>query len=370
MKFTCLKENLGKSINIVHRVIPSKSTLDILKNILIEAENDTLTLSGTDQTTSIKTNVKASIDAPGKITVSAKKIKDLIDNISSRTLDIELKKDILHLISDTAKTKINGINAHDFPELPNMETNDIFIEVDPKTLNTALNYITFATGGPDSQPVLTGVLLSYADDLLTLVGCDGFRLAEKSIPISSHSESNTPFSIIVPARILSEICKIFGDDQLKIGVNTNENSIILSDSQTQATTVVISGQYPNYKAIIPQNTSTQIQVEADALLEAISLANVFNGDENKTVKIHFNPEGNVTITAKSSEDGTHESNLPAKITGSAMEIAFKSKYLLDYLNIHKGTTLTIDASSAAAPIKVTANNHDKYVYVVMPMQVR
>lgn len=368
MKFTCLQENLAKGLNIVTKAVPTKGTLPILTNVLINAQNGRLKLSATNLETTITTYVGASIEKEGAITVPAKLLRDFIANLPPSTVTFQLHDEILNLTSDKTKSKFNGISAEDYPVLPELSDDIPSIQVDPKAFLNSISYVAFAAATDESRPIFTGVFLKFEAGKLTVAASDGYRLAEKTIPAEGSVET---FTTIIPAKTLIEIARIFGaaTEPIKIALNAGENLVMFKGEDTLISSRILDGQYPNYKAIVPTAQILSAEFIAQELLEAVRLTSIFSKDNNP-IKIKFDPSGNIHIITSTQEIGEHQSKITAQIEGEAMEVAFNSKYLIDLLNNAKSERIKLTSNGKLAPCLITLVEDTEYLHIIMPMQVQ
>lgn len=371
MKFSCLQENLAKGLQTVSKAIPVKGPLPILTNVYIAAESGRLKLVATDLETTIITYVGASIDEEGAITVPARILREFVANLSPETIESKLEHDTLHMTSQKTKSKFNGTNATDFPELPTIEEGVDVIEVDPKEFAHAVATVSFAAATDESKPIFTGIYLSFSDDKLTIASTDGFRLSEKMMVLKTKSKD---FSTIIPAKTLSEVAKIFvgSSEPLKITISDDANMAIFQSEDTTVYTRILDGQYPDYKRIIPGTSTLKAKLNANEFLDAVKLTNIFLKDaDNNTLKIRFDPKGVVRVASLSDEQGSHESELPAEVDGEMLEIAFSAKYLLDFLNNVKCQMLMFETNGnkTACILRPQDNEHENFFHIIMPIQI-
>jgi DNA polymerase-3 subunit beta len=176
MKFSCLQENLSKGLQIVTRAIPIKSSLPILANVLISTENGRVKLSSTNLETAITTYIGASVKEEGSVTIPAKLIKEFVTNLSPSTIEAHIENDTLHITSQKTKSKFNGNNSSDYPELPSFSDKLKFVSIDPKLFNDAVSMVAFASGSDSTRPIFTGVNVIVTGNKLILTSTDGFRL--------------------------------------------------------------------------------------------------------------------------------------------------------------------------------------------------
>jgi len=368
MKFSCLQENLSKGLQTVSRAVPTKSSLPILSNVLIIAENGRLKLCATNLETTIITHVGASVEKEGSITIPARLIKEFIINLSPNTITAHLEGETLHISSQKTKTKFNGTSAGDYPELPTFPSEKKYLELDPKAFNAAVSVVAFASGADESRPIFTGVFLSHSENKLTIASTDGFRLSEKVIKVEGKAPD---FSTIIPAKTLLEVARIFSTsvEPLKFALGEDENMAFFESEDTLVATRILDGQYPDYKKIVPKETILSASVLAEEFLEAVKLTNIFAKESNSTIRIRFGPESTIKIISLSEETGHHESNLDGEVEGETMEIAFNSKYLLDFLNNVKSERITFVTNGNVSPCLIKPEDHEDFIHIIMPIQL-
>jgi DNA polymerase-3 subunit beta len=345
-----------------------KSPLPILSNLLISAADDRLMLAASNMETTITTYVGASIEEDGSITVPAKLLKDFVTNLSPDTIDANLQNEILHLSSEKTKSRFNGTTAEDFPELPQFPKDARYLELDPQLFAATIGVVTFASGTDESRPIFTGVYLNYEDNELTVASSDGFRLSEKVHNLDSGVEK---FTVVIPAKTLAEVARIFADaeEPIKFALNENENLALFASEDTLVATRILEGQYPDYKTIVPQETILTAKFPTDEFVEAVRLTSLFAKEGDNAIKIKFDPEGTIKVSSLAEETGEHESKLAAEIDGEPLELAFNSKYLLDFLNNVKSESVVLSTNGAITPCLLKPNGHEKFIHVIMPMQV-
>lgn len=368
MKFSCLQENLAKGLQTVMHAVPAKSSLPILSNVLISTDNGRLKLASTNLETAISTFVGASIDEEGSTTIPARLLKDFITNLPPGTINAQVKDEILVINSKNTKSKFNGSSAHDFPELPTFPKKSKGLELDPTILNEVISLVAFASGTDSSRPVFTGVSITFSKGKLTFAATDGFRLSEKIISVKSDAED---FSVVLPAKTLSEVAKIFSSssEPIQFTLNQDENLALFKSEDTLIATRILDGQYPDYKKIIPTEHVVKADFNTIDFFEAVRLTDIFAKEGNNTIKVRFDPEGKIKITSLSEETGQHESIFAAEIEGELVEIAFNSKYLLDFLTNIKSEKIEFLSNGNVSPCLFGPDNQKDFIHIIMPMQI-
>ena len=369
MKFSTLQENLAKGIQTVSKALPTKGSLPILSNVLITAKDGKITLSTTNLETAIITNIGATIDEEGSITIPAKLLKEFVGTLSSGTVKAELKGQTLHLAANKTKSRFNGIGSQDYPQLPGVPKDADLMEITPADLTDAASVVAFAAGTDSSRPVFTGVLLIHKGSKLTIVATDGCRLSEKTIKVSGKAKKE--FSTIIPAKTFMEVSRIFGaaEEPIKLVLNESENLTLFYTDDTMVATRILEGQYPDYKKIIPTETTMKATFPSEEFLQAVKLTNIFAKEANNPIKVRFDPAGEIRIVSLKEETGEHESILEAEVEGELMEIAFTSRYLLDFLSNIKSERIVVETGGNITPCLLKPQGHEEFLHLIMPVQL-
>ncbi len=369
MKFTCLQENLSDALNKVYRAVPTKSDLPILSNILISAEDNRIKISATNLSTTIVTHMGASIEEEGKITVPAKMLKEFISNLSSSSIEATLKDDVLQIKSDATKSKFNGVSAEDFPDLPEERKDLKTIEIKPAEFFNAVSAVAFCASLDDSRPVFTGIYMKFNGSDITMASTDGFRLSEIKFSVDNKNE---PFSVVIPAKTLLDVSRVFSSNDIPIifTLDKNDNLAIFKQDETLIATRILDGEYPDYTKIIPKDTSVKAEFETSDFMEAVKLTDIFAKEADSALVMKISPKGAIEIGAQAQETGEHRSKIKADVTGEEeVEIGFNSKYLLDFLNNNKEARLSVSTGGSTSPCLFIPIGVENYKHIIMPMQI-
>lgn len=369
MKFTCLQENLTDALTKVYRAVPTKSDLPILSNILVSAEDNRIKLSATNLSTTIVTHVGASIEVDGAITVPAKMLRDFVSNIGSDSIEASLKDDILNVKSDATKSKINGVSAEDFPDLPEARSDLKTIELNTADFFNAVSSVAFCASLDDSRPIFTGIYLKFNGKNITMAASDGFRLSEIEFPAENK---NDEFSVIIPAKTLVDVARVFTDRETSISftLDKNDNLAIFEQNDTLVATRILDGEYPDYTKIIPKDITTTAEFQADDFVEAVKLTDIFAKEADSALVMKIAPKGHIEVAAVARETGEHKSKFPAEVDSEEpVEIGFNSKFLLDFLNSNKHEKILASTSGSTSPCIFVPVGLKKYRHIIMPMQI-
>ncbi len=369
MKFTCRQENLERGLNQVYKAVPNKASLPILSNIHLTAEAGRLRLSATNLDTSITTYVGVSVEEEGETTVPAKIFRDFVSNLPEEVITLTLEKNILRVETDQASARLNTVSADEYPEVPVMSEDASYLEVDSEIFSDAVKSVVFSAAAEESRPIFSGVYISFVDGVLSIVASDGFRLSERILNINTPFENT--FSVVVPAKTLLEVARmVLPEEPLRMGLDSRSNLALFHNQDTYVATRILEGQFPDYKRIIPKEHSLEAEVSFPDFLEAIRLADVFAQQVDSSVKIKFDPEGKVFVSASSPESGEHTSSFEASVDGNSLEIVLNSKYVLDFLGNVRSERIRLRTQNNLSPCVLYPLETEDYLHIIMPRQDR
>lgn len=367
MKFIAIRSNIKDAVSVVEKAIGENTNLPILKNILIEAENNTITFTATNLEVAITHRVAGKVIEDGRITVPLALFSSLIGNITSDRLNFEKKENNLEVATDNYSAVINGMSPEDFPLTPKIKNTENYIEIKSAFLKEAVQQVTVASQYSDLRPELNSVLFNFSLENLVLASTDGFRLAEKSIPSNIFiTKKKEPFKILIPLRTALEVARIMRDDEV-VRIYQDENQALFKTDQTELISRLVEGAFPDYSAIVPREFAAEIVVDRDEFMGALKLAGVF-GQKNSEVKIkiHANKKA-IEISSADQALGENNNVLSAKIKGDIPEVFFNWRYLSDPLKSIKAEEVFLGLQEDAGPALVRAVSDQSYFYVLRPI---
>jgi DNA polymerase-3 subunit beta len=370
MKFIVLQKNLSKALSKVNRLTTSKTTLPILNNVLIEAKKGTLELSTTNLEIGIISQIGVKVEKEGKITLPCQILTNFIDLIGEETIEVELiENNEVTFKSKNIFTKIKGISAEEFPIIPQIEKENCF-KIKAEILKNALDKVIFAISPTETRTEISGVLFSFnspENGFLTLVGTDSYRLAEKVVKLA-ESNFNEKLSLIVPVKTLQELSRLLEKEEL-VEIYPSENQILFVYESTELISRVISGEYPDYKQIIPQSFITKVTLEKEPFLKAIKTVSLFSKTGINDINLKFEAKNNKTIISSlNNQIGQSEVILETEIKGDDNEIIFNYRYLLDGLINISGEEVNLNIINDSTPAVLSSPEDKQYLYLVMPIK--
>ena len=376
MKLSCLQENLNRGLGIVGRAVATRSTLPITQNILVSAEQSRLKLAATNLEMAVTCWIGAKVKQKGDITVPARLLSDFVNSLPNDLIEINLPANgrILELKSGHFQAHIHGIDAADFPPIP--QINDgITTTIEAANLREGIAQVAFAAATEESRPVLTGINTEFDGEQLNLVAADGFRLAVHKTTLSSPVKEKT--TVIIPARTLSELNRLIGEQEepVEITVNEKKSQILFRLKDAELVSQLIQGSFPNYSQVIPQSYTTRAVVDISEFLRVTKMSSIFARDASGIVRLVITPgseltPGKVTVSAQAEEVGDNVGEIDALTDGEEAKIAFNVKYLADVLSVLPQAQVALELTTPSSPGTIRPIGVDNYVHVVMPMFVQ
>lgn len=363
MKIEVLQEQLLGGLGIVGRAVASRAQLPVLSHILIEAKTEGLMLSATDLEIGIKVKVAAKVEAEGKVAVPAKMFEEFLSSLNPGKVKLELKGETLTLSAPGYSGKFQTIKADEFPMIAEIVKEAEICALEAKVLSKAVERVVFASAKDSLRPVLTGVLWELSKKKVRLVATDGFRLAVEEIQAETKAEQ---LSLLVPARVVMEVVRLAGEGVVSIGHLKETNQISFVVGETQIVSQLLSGSFPDYQKILPKEFSTEITVNKDELLQAVKAAHIFARDNSNMVRWVVEA-GKVVLLSNSPERGECRVEVSTTLAGDPLEIIFNAKYVLDYLSITEGETISVGMGTKLSPGMFRDTKRENGQYVVMPI---
>ncbi len=377
MRISCLQENLAKGLNIVSRAVASRSTpLPVLSNVMLSTDNGQLKLTATNLEIGIHCWVGVKVEQEGAITVPARLLGDFVTSLPPERIDISLDEETqtLNLRCAHFESNIKGIDAQEFPLVATASDQDDPIRLDPVSLRTMIDQVVFSAATDESRPILTGVLVQFNEDNLTMAAADGFRLSVKKAPVSQ--EVFTSQEVIIPARALTELARVSSDQEQPVDViiTPSRNQILFHMENIDLVSQLIEGKFPDYNQIIPNSYTTRSVLDVNNLLKAVRVSHLF-AKESNIVKLEIIPSGDelmngrITLMAISQELGDNVADVDASIEGDAVEIAFNAKYMIDVLSVMDTPQIVLETSAPSSPGVIRPLGDEDFTYVIMPMHI-
>jgi len=368
MRFTISREKLQEGLNAVSASIPTKTTLPVLANILVETTDRGIRLSGTDLDIAVSTEVAADVEASGAVTIPAKKLSELARELPPAPVKIAaLGEQRITLECGRSKFKLLGLPRDEFPTFPVVRFNESW-RIKSGDLQKLIGATVFAVSTEESRPILNGVLWELRPEQMRMVATNGHRLAKMETPIVA---SNAPASdLIVPPKALEQVRRLFPAEE-ELEVARGENHIGFRSPLTAVYTRLIEGPYPNYDQVIPRDNDKYAIADKNALISALKRMSVIASDQTHRIRMAFN-SGMLKFSVTTPDLGEAQDELPIRYDGDQLEIGFNASYLLEILRFMPTDEirLTFKAPERAATIEPEGwSDPATYMCLVMPLRL-
>jgi len=368
MNLSIAKEQLLAGLQAVQNVVGARTTLPILSNVLMKAEDGRLEFTATDLDVTVSCGVEAKVNKGGATTVPVKKLFGICRELNGSEIEIEVDdKNVCSVRCGASFYKINGLSAEEFPPLPKFKE-DKKVTLPQATVKGMMKKTSFAISTDEARYVLNGIFISLKDHKMTMVATDGRRLAlvDEEVDVTEASQGE----FIVPAKAVNELNRLLQDKgEVELKYAENQAAFTLKDEKGGSVIIItklIEGNYPNYRQVIPGETKERIALPREEFLHALKRAEIMTSEKANSVKLAFG-KNNLAITANAPEVGEARESIAVNYKGKEMAIAFNPKYMIDPLNALTQDEVFIELIDELSPGVLKING--PFLYVVMPMRL-
>ena len=358
-------DGIQKTLGIVEK----KTTIPILNNILLQAENGKLKIIATDREIILISTYDAEIAEKGEITVSAKKIFEMVREIQGDIISFSQKNNIVKISCQRAFYKIPGLPAEDFPSV--VDDQDIqFYKLKGMIIKDIISKTSFAMATDETRKNLNGVLLEAATDgsnhLLRMVATDGHRLALAK-GLTSDPSFKTGKGIIIPRKGLMEVKKII-DENDDVYIGLHKNMFVVKTEDTVLKIGLVDADYPDYKKVIPTEKGISVTLEKESFLHALKRMSVVSSERYGGVILSFS-EGKLTLNSTNLDVGEATEEIDIVYSGEVIESGFNVNYLIDAISVINTENILFEVGSGLKPSVIKQDGDDSYLCIIMPLKI-
>ena len=357
---------LAKALAIVSKIATNgKATLPILSNVLIKVLDSKVTLTTTNLDMAVVDYLPTSKSKNGEITVPARLLADFIANLPKGEVKISAKDTKITVTSGKYKSVMNGSDASDFPELPELNEKDsVIYKIPVEDFKESMSSVKIAASNDTTRPALTGVYFNTADESLFVAATDGYRLAEKKIISGVSSEVKA----IVPANTITEVLSSISEEVEEVEILFDESEVCFRLGEIEITSKYIDGSFPDYRKLIPEKSDVDLILKKSDVLRVTKLAALFAREVGGSIILETSAsEGVLKVSSVANEYGENVSELNTEVSGD-IKVVFNSRYLLDALNVLSEEEIKIGISGSLQPVKIENSKQNDYVHIVMPLK--
>jgi len=365
MKVITTKQALVDCLGIVNKAVSSRTSIQVLSGVLIDAKDDGIMLSATDMEISIRAPLPGRVEQSGSLVIPARIASDIARSLPAGEVVVEQRvgETQVEIRAGESLFDLHSLPAADFPQLPNF-TGQRFTVARAAFIET-VDRVASSASRDETRPVLTGVMVHLSKHLVRMVATDSYRLSVKETPVES-SVAGT-FEAIVPARTLLELSRIAATvTDESIVILPSENQMLFEVGGVSLISRVIDGQFPNYRQLIPETFDYEVAVDHDELFEAVRRIGLL-AQKNAPLRLHFSTN-TLTVSAESQDVGRAHEAMPVQYSGDDLAIGFNPEFLEAGVAAVKESPVYLRFISPLRPGLIKGAGDD-FLYLVMPIRL-
>jgi DNA polymerase-3 subunit beta len=379
LEITVSRADLLRELTAAQSVVERKTTIPILSNFLIEAaggaegQPDKITITATDLDQSIRTSCAAKVKKPGACTIPARKLYDYIKLLPEGDISIKLMDNHwVQIRAGRSNTKMVGMARANFPQVAEFPSTGAF-KIKAASLQSMIAKTIFAISNEESRYTLNGALLVLKAESMAMVATDGHRLAHIEKLGESLDGVTGEKKTLIPRKALSELLSLLNSTEAEtIDFADDEQTLFFRVGGRVLTSRKLTGNFPNYEAVLPRDNNKFVIVRSEDLMSAIQRVAQFADERSGAIKIRLETN-ELKLSSSSTDTGESEDTIETPYNYDPLVVGFNSQYLLDFLKAI-GNTGEVrlefkDAQSAGQMRPEDANEEVKYRYILMPMRI-
>jgi DNA polymerase III subunit beta len=371
MEISVSKNDLLKELTATQGVVERKTTIPILSNFLFEASGDKLSITATDLDLSLRTSCPAKVKKEGSCTVPARKLYDYVKLLGEGEISVKLLENHwVQIRSGRSNTKMVGMARANFPALPIFPADAI--QLPAQVLRQLIARTIFSISNEESRYTLNGALMVLKPESLTMVATDGHRLAH-----IEHGGTKLPVSgemrVLVPKKAMAELSTLLSATEAQtVDFAKDESTLFFRIGGRLLTSRQLTGQFPNYEAVLPRDNNKSITVHCDELSSAIQRVAQFADERSNAIRMRVE-KNELRVSSSNTETGESEDSLETAYSGDPMMIGFNSQYLLEFLKVVGAGDVRFEFKDAQTAGQLrpdeASDSEYRYRYIVMPMRI-
>jgi len=372
MEITVSKAELLKELTATQGVVERKTTIPILSNFLFEAAGDRLSITATDLDLSLRTSCPAKVKKEGACTIPARKLYDYVKLLPDGDITIRLLENHwVNIRSGRSNTKMVGMARSNFPSLPAFPAAGV-VKIPATVLRTMIAKTIFAISNEESRYTLNGGLMVLKPEAIIMVATDGHRLAHIENQHEKFDGVSGEMRTLVPKKAMAELSTLLADGVEIVEFAKDESTLFFRIGGRLLTSRQLTGQFPNFEAVLPRDNTKSVLVRCDDINSAIQRVAQFADERSGAIRLRLD-KNEIKVSSSSSETGESEDSIETNYTGDSLTIGFNSQYLLDFLKAASAGDVRFEfkdpQSAGQLRPEDTQDGTFKYRYIVMPMRI-
>lgn len=376
MRFIIQRDSLLQSVQDVMKAVTSRTTIPILTGIKIVANEEGVTLTGSDSDISIESFIPreeagdeiVEIKQPGSIVLQARFFSEIVKKLPTDTVEIEVHHNLQTVIrSGKSEFNLNGLDAEEYPHLPQISEEHVF-KIPTDLLKGLIRQTVFSVSTSETRPILTGVNWKVENNELICIATDSHRLALRKAKL--EAENTGSYNVVIPGKSLTELSKILDDSSESVDIVITENQVLFKAKHLLFFSRLLEGNYPDTGRLIPNESKTDVVVNTKEFLHAIDRASLLAREgRNNVVKFSTIEGGAIEVSSNTPEIGTVVEEIQSQsIDGEDLKISFSAKYMMDALKALEGTEIQISFTGAMRPFVIRPLHDDSILQLILPVR--
>jgi DNA polymerase III subunit beta len=366
MEFTVNREILLPALSKVTGIIERRQTLPILSNLHLVAQDNCVTLTGSDLEVEVKTAFPVELEVGGEITIPARKLVDICRSLTEGSdIRFRMKDERCLVTSGRSKFTLGVLPVTEFPLMAAVEDGFEFA-ITESVFKRLIDKTSFSMATQDVRYYLNGILLDFNTTTLTVVATDGHRMAKFASDIVVGMDNTR--QVIIPSKTVLELRRQLNHSDSDVTITLGEKSCHMVIGSLTMTTKLIDGRYPEYERVIPHNLGEIAFLKKDELKRALARTAILSNEKYKGVRLNFDP-GTLKLQAQNPEQEEAEEEIELEYSSDSISIGFNVSYLTDVLSVIDGNEVQVQFQDANSSSIWRGRGADAEFYVVMPMRI-
>jgi len=371
MEFSAKKSELLKELNLTQGVVERKTTIPILSNLLLETADSRLRISATDLELGLRCGCPAKVKKEGAGTIPAKRLLEIVRSLPEAEIRFKiLENHWVQVTCERSSFKLVGMARDNFPVLPSIPK--ALAEVSAGVLTTLVHKTIFAISSEESRYTLNGALLLLKPDSVAMVATDGHRLAlvERDVQVAGLGSE---LRLLIPKKAMGELMRLLAEsgEDAPVQLAKDESHLFFAVGDRLLISRMLTGQFPNYEAVLPRDNTRVAELDKDLLTSAIRRVALLADERSRAIRFQLEKD-RLEVFSSSGEYGEAHETLDAKFEGESLQIGFNYQYLLEFLNVLADggkVRLELKDEQSAGQFRPADEEAYRYRYVVMPMRI-
>lgn len=368
MKVNFNRAALVEALSLLTSVVPSRTPKPILSCVKLTASADAVQMSVTDlEVGMIYQLSEVQVEQEGQIVVPADRLFAIVRESYDEVLSVEANEGTCKIVGSDSHFTIYGHEAGQYPTVPGFD-GDADITIKLSDLQSGIEQSLFATAKESTRYALNGVLWEMAGKKLSMVATDGRRLASTKVSLESapKGEENTFEKVIIPAKTMSLLDKISGDDKDVVGIKFAGNQVVINCVNLVISSNLVEGNFPKYEDIIPKDYDKKLTLQTDAVLSAVKRSSLLTSEESRGMKVSIS-ENKIVFSCRAPEMGDAQIDMKIEYKGQPIDIGFNPQFFVDVLRVIKADQFELELGQSDRPGLVKSGKD--FLYVLMPINL-